>query len=258
MSSLKLDKSYLKLFNNLENPPKELFYKGNLSLLNMPKVAIIGSRKMSVYTKNCVLELASLLKNVGVCVVSGGALGVDIIASKAAMPNTIGIFANGLNKIYPKNNEYIIKEIYEKGLALSENYDNYTPKPYDFLLRNRLIIALSQMIIIAQADLISGSMQSARMAIRINKPLFVLPQRIYESKGTNALLSENKASLIADFTDFASKFGKVENKNTDELLEFCKKGVSLEQALAKFGQRVYEYELEGKIQIDGVFIRVIN
>ncbi|MDN2935935.1 DNA-processing protein DprA, partial [Campylobacter jejuni] len=86
--------------------------------------------RMSVYTKNCVFSLASMLKNSHLCVVSVGAMGVDITASMAAMPNTICIFANGLDQIYPRTNEKIIKQIYENSLALSEYEDDYLPKNY--------------------------------------------------------------------------------------------------------------------------------
>ena len=218
MENKSVPKDFLHLFKNLNTSPKKLYYKGNLELLNRRKIAIIGSRKMSVYTRNCVLELASLCKRAEICVVSGGALGVDITANKAAMPLSIGIFANGLGRIYPKSNERIIKELYINALALSEQEWDYTPKRYDFLLRNRLIIALSEAVVIAQADVQSGSMQSAKLALKMQE---------------------------------------IKEQNQDEFLEFCAKGVSLEQALKHFGEKVYEYELEGKIAINGVFIRVL-
>lgn len=182
-------------FKNLLNPPSKIYYKGNLELLNARKVAVIGSRKMSVYTKNCLVELVALLKKTNVCVVSGGALGVDIQAAKIAYPQTIAIFANGLDEIYPKANTNEILNIYENALALSENEGNYKAKPYDFLLRNRLIIALSEVVIIAQADLKSGSMQSARLALGMNKPIYVLPHRKNESDGTNLLLATKKGKF---------------------------------------------------------------
>lgn len=258
MESKILDESFLRLFCEAKNPPKRLYYRGNLELLRLRKIAIIGSRKMNIYTKNCVLELARTLKNAGVCVVSGGALGVDITAAKASMPHTIGIFANGLGQIYPKSNENIIKELYQNALALSENDDDYMPQGYDFLLRNRLIIALSECVIIAQAHLQSGSMQSARLAHNMKKPIFVLPHRLSESPGTNLLLREKRAELITDFKEFAAKFGTVKEEVRDEFLEFCQNGVSLDEALEKFGTKVYEYELEGKIAIDGLFIRLLQ
>lgn len=258
MASRLLDEGALGLFSGAKNPPKKLYYRGNLELLKRRKIAIIGSRKMNIYTKNCVLELAHVLKNAGVCVVSGGALGVDITAAKGSMPCTIGIFANGLGQIYPKNNETIIKELYQRALVLSENEDAYMPHGYDFLLRNRLIIALSECVIIAQAHLQSGSMQSARLARMMKKPIFVLPHRLGESEGTNWLLKEKRAELITDFREFAAKFGEPQEELGDDFLEFCKKGAGLEEALRIFGSRVYEYELEGKIAIEGLFIRLLR
>lgn len=242
---------------SLKKPVKKLYFKGNLELLQKRKVAIIGSRKASIYTKNCVKELASLLRNVGVAVVSGGALGVDINAHIGSMPSTIAVFANGLNSIYPKSNEKIIKNIYENALALSENEPDYIAKNYDFLLRNRIIIALSEAVVIAEADLQSGSMQSARLCEQMQKKLFVLPQRAFESKGTNLLLANNKASLINDFHAFASSFGKLEEKEDDEFITFCKQESSVEKILNKFGDLLYEYELNGKIEIYGTSVKVL-
>lgn len=239
----------------LKNPVKKLYYKGNIELLNRPLIAVIGSRRMNTYTKNCVLNLCASLKNHGVVVISGAAIGVDIYAAKAALPNTIAVFANGLDSIYPAINAKIIKEIYENALALSENKPDYKPRAWDFLLRNRLIIALSKAVVIAQADFRSGSMQSARLARELKKELFVLPQRLGESEGTNALLKEQKARLITDFTSFAQQFGKSLEED-DEILSFIKKGAGLEAAISRFGMKIYEYELEGKIMIEGTKINV--
>ena len=130
------------------------------------------------------------------------------------------------------------------------------PRPEDFLLRNRIIIALSEAIIIAQADFKSGSLHSANLALKLGKRVFVLPQRKGESDGTNSLLEQGKVSLINDFKAFASNFGLVEDsENDDKILKFCKNGVSLDKALAEFSEKIYEYELEGKLEIEGVLVR---
>ncbi len=244
----------IKEFDILLNPPNKIYYKGQLELLKKRKIAIIGSRRMSIYTKNCIFELAKLCKNAGICVVSGGALGVDITAANAAFPNTIAVFANGLDEIYPKSNKKYIENIYQEALALSEHEGNYMPKPYDFLLRNRLIIALSEVVVIAQADIQSGSMQSARLALSMNKPIYVLPQRIKESDGTNLLLSQKQAILLHNFSHFVSMFRKIEKKD-DELLEFLKIEDDLEKILYRFGDKIYEYELEGLVEICGLKVR---
>ncbi|MBE3022349.1 DNA-processing protein DprA [Campylobacter sp. 7477a] len=251
MKILAKDKFISKL-DRLTNPPKELYYEGDIDLLIMPKVAVVGSRKASVYTKECVARLCTSLKNHNVCVVSGGALGVDIAAHKAAMPLTIGVFATGLDTFYPSSNAKFIKEIYDKGLALSEYSPGSPAIGYKFLERNRIVVALSQALVVAQADLKSGSMQSARLAGELGVPVFVLPQRMGESEGTNMLLAKGKAKLINDFDEFSSQFGLCLNKTparNDDILEFCKDFVSLEKALAKFGDKIYEYELEGLVEI---------
>lgn len=261
MSEIKELKDLKKEWLELKNPATNIYYKGDLSLLDYPKVAIIGSRKMNLYTKNLVFELGSKLSRAQICVVSGGALGVDIAAASAAMPLTIGIFANSLDLIYPKTNEKIIKQIYEQGLALSEHKANYQPQGHDFLLRNRLIISLCEHIIIAQADLQSGSMQSARLANELGKKIFVLPQRMSESRGTNKLLAEQKACLINDIDAFVREISgrkDFDKGSKDEILDFCKEAASLEKALALFGTRIYEYELQGKIAIEGPFIRALG
>lgn len=241
----------------LEKIPSKLYYKGDISLLSLPKIAIIGSRRMSSYTKNCVLNLASACKNAGVVVVSGGAIGVDIYAAKASLPLSIAVFANGLDRIYPSINKNTIQELYTSGLALSENEPLYLPKPYDFLLRNRIIIALSTAIVVAQADFKSGSIASAILANKLKKSVYVLPQRLGESNATNDLLAKGKAKLLFDFDEFASSFGTPVKKSQDELILAVKNGTKLDELLKSFGQKVYEYELEGKIAINGVNIHIL-
>lgn len=242
----------------LKKPPEKLYFKGDLELLNRPKVAIVGSRKCLTYTQNMILSLAATLKNYGVCVVSGAAIGCDIYAHIGAFPNTIAVFGNGLEQIYPAQNAKTIEQIYAKALALSEYEPKFKATSWSFLERNRIVVALSDAVVVAQADLQSGSMSSARLALNMKKPLFVLPQRLGESEGTNSLLRNRVAQLITDFDEFSSEFGVKEQTNQgDELLEFVKKSGEFEECYAKFGDTLYEYELDGKIAIDGVFVRVL-
>ena len=245
--------------NRLKNPPKQLNFIGDTSLLSLPKIAVVGSRKASVYTKECVTVLCAALKSTNVCVVSGGVIGVDITAHKAAMPQTIGIFASGLDTIYPSQNKVAINEIYTKALALSEYDEGEPPLAYRFLERNRIVVGLCEALVVAQADLKSGSMQSARLANELKIPVYVLPQRMGESDGTNFLLANKKAELIDDYHKFASLFGEIkeQEKTNDEILKFCKNGVSLDEVLAKFGDIIYEYELEGLVEISNLRVKSV-
>ena len=244
----------------LKKPPQKLYYKGDLSLLNAPKVAIVGSRACTQYTKNLVLKLAATLAKRGVCVVSGAAIGVDIYAHEGAFPRTIAVFGNGLNAVYPAQNARQIAQIYERGLALSEYEPDASPANWTFLERNRIVVALSNAVVVAQADAKSGSMSSAKLALSMNIPLFTLPQRLEESRGTNELLREGKARLITDFDEFAAEFGGEIDSNLnppDELLDFVDSHTNFDECYARFGERLFEYEIEGKIAIDGVFVRAL-
>lgn len=236
----------------LKNSPKRLYYKGNLELLEKKKISIVGTRKMSLYTKNLILNLSSKLTNNGICVVSGGALGCDGAAHKGAYPNTIAVFANGLDEIYPKTNENLIKDIYKNSLALSEYPQGFKPLKHQFLERNRIVVALSDALVVAQADIKSGSLSSANVAYELGIPIYVFPHRIDESRGTNSLLSQNMANLIDDIDEFVAKFcGVDDDKNSDKMLEFIKQNSSFDEIYLKFGDKIYEYELSGKVEILG-------
>jgi len=242
-----------------KDAPEKLYYKGDLGLLSARKISIVGSRKMSVYTKNLVFSLASALKNAGFVVVSGGALGTDITAHSGAFPRTIGVFANGLNHIYPPSNARTIAQIYEHALALSEYEPGETAKNYNFVRRNRIVVALGEALVIAQADTKSGSMRSAEFALKMGKPIYVLPQRMGESDGTNGLLARGQARLISSVADFLAILGAGQSapSRDDKIIEWISKNDNFDEAFGKFGDALYEYELDGKIEIVGNRIIVL-
>lgn len=243
------------ILDNLDKKVEQLYYKGDISLLQKPLIAIVGSRRPSAYTKRVVTMVANELAKRDVYVISGAAMGVDALSHKGAYPKTIAVMGNSLDIIYPKINEQLICNIYNNALALSEYPPNTKATKYSFIHRNRIVVGLAQAVIIAQANMQSGSMHSANIALSLGKPLYVLPQRLHESDGTNYLLAKQKAILIDNIETFADQFGKI-NASHDALLEFCKANPSLELCLAKFKDKIYEYELEGKIEIDGAYIRV--
>ena len=247
MQELSTLPSSLSAIKNLE----KLYFCGNLSLLECRKITIVGTRNPNPYAQSFTREIASKIANAGGVVVSGGALGTDIIAHKAAHPNTIMISPSSLDIIYPKNNKEAITKIYDEALILSQFAPSFMPKPYSFLERNKIVISLGECVIIPQADLESGSMQSAAFAKKIGKKIFVPPHRIGESKGTQELVKKKEAEVIFDIDEFIEQYFKdFKNPNkiqTDELLEFCKSNPFFEEAYLRFGDLVFTYELEGKI-----------
>ena len=238
----------------LQSPPTQLYFLGDVGLLDsVPKIAIIGTRKPNTYAQTYTTLLASSLARIGAIVVSGGALGTDIIAHSAALPKTICVLPTSLDRFYPASNAKMIQAIADQGLVLSEYECNHTPQRYDFLHRNRLIVALSDIVIIPQADRYSGSLASANLCTKLGKPIFVLSHRIGESLGTQDLLAKKRAQIITDIEAFtqaiATRFGlkAQESLEDDALLDFARSNPSFEEAFARFGERVLEYELMGKI-----------
>jgi len=214
------------------------FYEGNIELIKKPKIAIVGSRRASKYTKETTFLLAKKLSK-KYTIISGGALGVDTEAHKGAFPNTIFVSPSSLDIIYPKANENLIKNIYKDALAISEYEKNYKPYKYTFLERNRIIVDLAEIVIITEASMKSGSMRSFEWAKKFNKKVYVIPHRLNESNGTNYLAKTYQAEVIWDIDEFCEYLG----------INSKEKILSLNEALKLYGDTLYEMELEGKVEI---------
>ena len=136
----------------------------------------------------------------------------------------------------------------ENALVLSEYEATMRATKYTFVIRNRIVVALGEVLIITQADENSGTMRSAEIAIELGKKIYVLSQRVGESLGTQKLVADGHAEVIIDIDDFIAKFGVVQDEEIGEL-DFFKSAQTLASSLEKFGDKVYEWELEGKITI---------
>ncbi len=240
--------------------PKELFYKGNLALLKRPKVSIVGTRRPSLYTQQFTYTLAKALTDRGVCVVSGAAMGVDAIAHEGAgVQNTVAVVANGLDIRYPVLNAPLIEQIEKQGLIVSQFNDGFRATGWSFVVRNELVVALGEMLIVTEADIDSGSMRSVEYALKMGKEVWVLPHRLNESLGTNRLLAEGKAQVIQDIEHFVSRFGQVVESDVpkDDFFYFCQTLPTLDETVKRFGERVYEAELEGMVTIHNGIVRLV-
>lgn len=238
--------------------PQPLFFKGNAQLLKKRKISIVGSRTPNSYTKFWTTKLSSELSKRDICLVSGAAMGVDTLVHKAATPqNTIAVMANGLDIRYPSLNTSLIKAIEEQGLCLSQYSAGEIARSWSFVKRNEIVVALGECLIVTQADENSGSMRSAEFALKMGKQIYVLPHRFGESEGTNKLLEKGLATCIYNIDSFLSTFGESSSFVQDELIEFCKQNPNLNDILAKFGQKVFEYELDGLLEIKNGLVIVI-
>lgn len=242
----------------MKNYPENLYYIGNLELLQSKKISVVGSRKPNQYARNLTQELCSKLVSRGIKIVSGGAIGIDAIAHKSAgVKNTIMVAGTGLDKRYPAVNKTLIQDIENEGLVLSQFEAGVASRKYNFPLRNELVVALGDVLVVAYADENSGTMRSVEYALKMNKPIYVFPHRVGESKATTELVKNGLAQTIYDLDDFADQFGTTSQEDSsDPFLEFCKVSPSYESAVKKYPSEVFEYELLGKIKIENgkVFI----
>lgn len=240
-----------------------VFYRGDVSLLDCFLVAIIGSRRPNPYTKNYTFMLAHQISELGGVVISGGAFGVDMLAHKGAGNKTIMVSPSGLGRYYPSSNRKEIERIATEGLILSEYESDFLPRPWTFLERNQLIIALSDCVVVPQADEKGGSIQSAQFAYKIGKPLFVFSHRMGESLGTQSLLEAAKAKPIMRiesfvqwlFETFGAEFGlkkhtQCADNDCDGFIELCKQSPLEIEVIEKFGvQRLQEEQLNGLVAV---------
>lgn len=166
----------------------------------------------------------------------------------------------------------MIEKIAHNALILSEYEHGYMPHKYSFLERNRLVVGISDIVILPQGDLRSGTSSSARFARELKKPIFTLPHRYNESTLTNALLARGEAEAIYNIDDFVKKYiaknaslqdlatpnqsNLKKPAQSDEILAFCAKRPSFEDAFAKFGNKILEYELSGLLVRENNTIRL--
>jgi DNA processing protein len=153
----------------------------------------------------------------------------------------------------------MIAEIEASGLALSQFPDGQKAANWGFVVRNELVVALGEILIVAEADENSGSMRSVEYALKMGKPIFALPQPLSTSRGTNRLLADGQALPIYDVEAFADRYGVVptsEEVEKDDFFYFCQKSPTVDAAVSSYGERVFEAELEGRIRIENGRIRL--
>lgn len=242
---------HIKELDLMKTYPKDIYYLGNTKLLKNKKISIVGARRPNQYARTMTHELSHKLSKQGITIVSGGAMGIDTIAHKAAgLGNTIMVAGTGLHKRYPSINKNMIKDIEEKGLVLSLFQENTPSFIYNFPIRNELVVALGDILIVSFAEPNSGTLRSVEFALKMNKEIYVLPHRLNESKGSNNLLKNSLAKAIYDVDEFIEQISsKKQNKIKDEFLLYCKNNPTYEEAIKLYASKVYEYELASKIKI---------
>jgi DNA processing protein len=244
------DAAYPAMLRLIPDPPKTLYFEGNISLLSEPAVAMVGARRSTEYGKWAAMTMAKRYAEYGFVIVSGMAAGVDSFAHMGALASegrTIAVMGCGLDICYPKSNLRLRDRILENGLILSEYPPGTPPAKFTFPARNRIISGLCMATIIVEAGLSSGSLITAERAAEQGREVYALPGNINRqaSLGCNKLIRDGARPLVF-IDDILTDFGIKTAARTVDL-----------QKLGREEREAFDAIREnGEIDVDGLALLI--
>ena len=206
------DLDYPPLLAQIIDPPFVIFFRGQLPLPPQPALAIVGTRRCSVYGKRVTADFSSGLARQGINIVSGLALGIDGAAHEACLAGggkTIAVLGSGVDRdhVFPTAHRGLADKIVAGGGAVISEYPpGFKPTSYSFPARNRIIAGLSLGVLVTEAPLGSGALITARASLDYNREVFVIPHSLYSpsGEGNNDLLKSG-ACLVTKVDDILNE-----------------------------------------------------
>lgn len=207
---------YPTMLEEIYDAPLLLYVRGLLEQADAPGIAVVGSRRPTVYGLQTARDIAQDLGSRGLCIVSGLARGIDAAAHRGCMEGgggTLAVLGCGIDVDYPREHRQLKETIFSTGLVLSEYPPGTPPVPRNFPVRNRIISGLSLGTVIVEANEKSGSLITARLAMEQNREVFAVPGKITSpaSYGTNFLIKQG-AKLIQSYRDVIDELPAVLQK----------------------------------------------
>ena len=195
------DADYPVHLKEIDQPPPVLYVRGELSAEDAWSVGIVGTRSVTAYGRQVAEELATVLAQNGVTVVSGLARGVDAIAHQAALKaggRTLAVLGSGVDRIYPPEHRQLAEKLSLQGAIISDYAPGTPPDSSNFPPRNRIISGLSMAVVVVEAGDISGALITAEFAVDQGRDVFAVPGSVYapQSKGTNHLIANGARVLL--------------------------------------------------------------
>jgi DNA processing protein len=230
------DAEYPKNLREIYDPPLVLYVKGTLTERDALAIAVVGSRRTTLYGQEMARKLAFQLARVGVTVVSGLARGIDTAAHNGALQakgRTVAVIGCGIDIVYPSENKKLADEIVEKGGAVVTEFPfGVQPDRQNFPMRNRIISGWSLGVVVVEANLKSGALITANQAGEQGRQVFAVPGRADSilSKGANKLIKDG-AKLTEDVEDILSEFEYLLPKRATELTDLGLEGRGTKPAL---------------------------
>ncbi|MGI6357529.1 MAG: DNA-processing protein DprA [Bacillota bacterium] len=206
------DPEYPRQLTELFDPPIVLYGWGAPLDLRRRRLAIVGSRRMTGYGRQVLMDFMADFSKAELAIVSGLARGIDGQAHRSALENgllTWAVLGSGFSHIYPREHRQLAMDLIDKGgTIISEYWPEAEPLAYHFPARNRIIAALAEAVLVVEADAKSGSMITVDHALDLGREVFAVPGNITNrfSRGTNLLLKQG-AAVAAAATDVLSLWG---------------------------------------------------
>ena len=200
-----------ELLRQIPGPPTLLYVVGNIDVLHLPALAIVGSRNPTRGGVQNAYEFSKHLARSGFCIVSGLAQGIDTAAHEGALDagaKTVAFLGHGIDRVYPAENRKLAHRIAEEGALCSEYPLGSPPRREHFPQRNRLISGLCLGTLVVEAARRSGSLISARLAAEQGREIFAIPGSIHNplSRGCHQLIRQG-AKLVESADDIVSELG---------------------------------------------------
>lgn len=244
------DPTFPSVLLHIPSSPKELFVLGTpvSEWVDRPKLAVVGSRKISPYGAQVTHDLVLALAKAGVVIISGLAFGVDAAAHKAALEaggTTVAVMPGGVEQIYPTSHTNLAREIVVKGGTLVSEYQTGTPAfKQNFIARNRIVSGLADALLITEAAAASGSLHTARFALDQGRSVMAVPGNITSpgSEGCNNLIKSGAAPVTSvDDIFFALNIKPQQQKQyrafhgspgEEQVLDLIRNGIANQETIA--------------------------
>lgn len=202
------DAGYPRLLKEISDPPIGLYRRGRYDF-DAPCIAIVGSRRTTLYGQSVAKRLGADLARLGFCVVSGLARGIDTAAHEGALSvegKTAAVLGTGIDIIYPPENLELYRRIEAAGVILSEFPFGRRADRQSFAMRNRIVSGMCEAVVVVESDVNGGAMITARFAGEQGRLIFAVPGRIDQntSAGCHQLIRDG-ATLLTSVDDILNE-----------------------------------------------------
>jgi len=199
------DPEYPQTLLQIYDPPVLLYVRGDVQVLNLPSLSIVGTRRPTLYGAQMAQRLGRELAARGLVIASGLARGIDAIGHQGALEangRAVGVLGTGIDVCYPKENKKLYEKVLERGAIISEFPLRTHPAPENFPVRNRIVAGMPLGVVVIEGAQYSGSLITARLAMEFGREVFGVPGNVTQpvSFAPNQLIKQG-AKLVTNAED---------------------------------------------------------